>query len=91
MTLRSKLLASPAPLAVVLVLLGIASVKTLRSLGESPEIILKHNYRSVLAAERMIDALDRLQEVALRDSAGRAPAASAAELRTRFEDEEGRP
>ena len=36
MTLRQKLLVSPAPLAVVLVLLGVASVKTLRSLGESP-------------------------------------------------------
>ena len=60
MTLRSKLLASPAPLAVVLVLLGVASLKTLRSLGESPALILKDNYRSVLAAERMVDAVSRL-------------------------------
>jgi NtrC-family two-component system sensor histidine kinase KinB len=87
-TLRSKLLASPAPLAVVLVLLGIASVKTLRSLGESPELILKDNYRSVLAAERMIDAVGGLQQAALEEATGRAPAGVPAdELRHRFEDE----
>ncbi len=88
MTLRQKLLASPAPLAVVLVLLGVASVKTLRSLGESPELILKDNYRSVLAAERMVDTVSRLQDVALAAAAGRAPAGDpGAELRRRFEDE----
>lgn len=87
MTLRSKLLGSPAPLAVALVLLGIASVKTLRSLGESPELILKDNYRSVLAAERMIDAVSRLQGVALAEAAGRPAEAPVAELRRRFDEE----
>jgi signal transduction histidine kinase len=88
MTLRQKLLASPAPLAVVLVLLGVTSVKTLRSLGESPELILKDNYRSVLAAERMIDAVSRLQDVALAEAAGRARAGDpGGELRRRFEEE----
>jgi signal transduction histidine kinase len=88
MTLRHKLLASPAPLAVVLVLLGVASVKTLRSLGESPELILKDNYRSVLAAERMIDTVSRLEDVVLAEAAGRTPAGDpAAELRRRFEEE----
>lgn len=88
MTLRQKLLASPAPLAVVLVLLGIASVKTLRSLGESPELILRNNYRSVLAAERMIDTVSRLEDVVLAEAAGRAPSAEKADqLRRRFEDE----
>jgi signal transduction histidine kinase len=86
-TLRTKLLASPAPLAVVLVLLGVASVKTLRSLGGSPELILKDNYRSVLATERMIDVVGRLQEVALDQATGRPPAVSASELRARFEGE----
>jgi len=87
-TLRSKLLASHAPLAVVLILLGYASVKTLRSLGESPELILKDNYRSVLAAERMIDAVSRLQQAALADAAARQPfGSSAEEERRRFEEE----
>ena len=87
MTLRTKLLASPAPLAVVLVLLGVASVKTLRSLGESPELILKDNYRSVLATERMIDVVGRLQQVALEQAAGRPPPVPAAELRKQFDQE----
>jgi len=86
-TLRTKLLASPAPLAVVLVLLGVASVKTLRSLGESPELILKDNYRSVLATERMIDVVGRLQQVALEQAAGRPPPVPAAELRKQFDQE----
>jgi two-component system, NtrC family, sensor histidine kinase KinB len=87
-TLRTKLLASPAPLAIVLVLLGVASVKTLRSLGESPELILRNNYRSVLASERMIDALSGLQEAALGEAIGRQPArVSFGELRDRFEAE----
>jgi len=87
-TLRSKLLASHAPLAVVLILLGYASVKTLRSLGESPELILKDNYRSVLAAERMIDAVSRLQQAALAAAAAREPfGSSAEEERRRFEEE----
>jgi signal transduction histidine kinase len=86
-TLRTKLLASPAPLAVVLVLLGVASVNTLRSLGGSPELILKDNYRSVLAAERMIDGVGRLQEAALEQAAGRTPRLSAEALRRDFEAE----
>jgi NtrC-family two-component system sensor histidine kinase KinB len=87
-TLRQKLLASPAPLALVLALLGVTSVKTLRSLGESPELILKDNYRSVLAAERMLDAVSRLEDVALAAAAGRASVGpSAAVLRGRFEEE----
>jgi len=88
MTLRSKLLATPAPLAVVLILLGFASVKTLRSLGESPELILKDNYRSVLASERMLDAVSSLQAEALAGAAAREPSgAPAAEQRRRFEEE----
>ncbi|HET6438279.1 MAG TPA: ATP-binding protein [Anaeromyxobacter sp.] len=87
MTLRSKLLASPAPLAVVLVLLGVTSVKTLRSLGQSPELILKDNYRSVLAAERMIDAVSGLQEIALAAAASRERETSADALRRVFEAE----
>ena len=88
MTLRTKLLASPAPLAIVLVLLGVASVKTLRSLGESPELILRNNYRSVLASERMLDALSGLQEVALGAAIGRSTAeVSFSEIRGRFEEE----
>jgi len=87
-TLRSKLLASPAPLALVLVLLGVASVKTLRSLGESPTLILKDNDLSVRAAERMTEALGELQDAAVRRATGRAPREEEeAAARRRFEEE----
>ncbi len=71
MTLRAKLLAAQAPLALVLVIFGFAAAKTLTALGSSPELILKDNYRSVLAAERMLEALERLQEAALSRATGR--------------------
>jgi signal transduction histidine kinase len=86
MTLRSKLLMSPAPFAVALLLLGIASVKTLRALGESPEVILKDNYRSVLSLERMLEALNGIQERALAE-ATLPPAAPGPDLRGRFEQD----
>ena len=50
-TLRAKLLLAQAPLAVALVLVGVVSGETHRARwGASPELILKDNYRSVLAA-----------------------------------------
>ncbi len=71
MTLRTKLLAAQAPLALVLVVFGFASTKTLTVLGGSPELILKDNYRSVLAAERMLESLERLQTLALARATNR--------------------
>ena len=59
MTLRSKLLLAQAPLALVLALLGFVALRTLDSLGRSSQLILKDNYRSVLAAQRMKDALEQ--------------------------------
>ncbi len=71
MTLRAKLLAAQAPLAVALIVFGYAATSTLTALGSGPELILRDNYRSVVAAERMMEALDRLQADALAASAGR--------------------
>src|SRR6266542_3271116 len=88
MTLRAKLLAAQAPLVLVLVVFGYATAKTLTTLGNSPELILKDNYRSVLAAERMLDALERLQDVALARATGRpADDRAAARLAEGFEGE----
>jgi PAS domain S-box-containing protein len=61
-TFRTKVLLVQAPLGIALVLLSILAVRTTSSLGTSAEAILKQNYRSVLAAQRMrtdIEALDR--------------------------------
>ena len=60
MSLRGKLLWALAPLALVLIALGTISVRGMTSLGEGAELILKDNYRSVLAAQRMKDALERI-------------------------------
>jgi signal transduction histidine kinase/HAMP domain-containing protein len=84
-TLRAKLLGAQVPLALVLVLFGWASTRTLTSLGESPQLILKDNYRSVLAAERMMEALERLQASALAGATGRP--ADEGDARARFEAE----
>lgn len=62
MNLRTKLLLALAPLGVVLVLVCILSVMTLASLGSHSQSILKDNYRSVLAAQRMKDAIERLED-----------------------------
>jgi signal transduction histidine kinase len=70
-TLRSKLLLAQAPLAIVLLLLGIASVGTVATLGQSSQRILKDNYRSVLAAQRMKESLERLDSAAVFRVAGR--------------------
>src|SRR6185503_14242390 len=71
MTLRGKLLLALAPLALALALLGGVSLWTVARLGLRSQVILKDNYRSVLAAERMKEALERLDSAALFRLAGR--------------------
>ena len=62
MTLRTKLLLAQAPLVLALALMCILSVATLSSLGAHSQTILKDNYRSVLATQRMKDAIERLED-----------------------------
>ncbi len=88
MTLRSKLLLAQAPFAAALVLLGLVSAQSVARLGRNAELILKDNYRSVLAAERMKAAAQALDRAALAQALARgADAAAAAEARRRFESE----
>jgi signal transduction histidine kinase len=88
MTLRAKLLAAQAPLAVALLVFAVAATTTLSRLGSSPALILKDNYRSVLAAERMMESLEQLQASALATATGRpADHGAASEARARFEAE----
>jgi len=87
MTLRSKLLLAQAPLALVLAVFGVVSVITIRALGQSPELILKDNYRSVVAMERMVRSLDRLQELALDQATSRPGFGGGAPDRRLFETE----
>lgn len=65
MTLRSKLLLAQAPLLLALVLVSVAGSYIITSLGRASHRILKDNYRSVLAMQRMKDALRRMDEGAV--------------------------
>ncbi|HEX4406697.1 MAG TPA: ATP-binding protein [Polyangia bacterium] len=89
MTVRAKLLLAQAPLALALVLLGLFSGAVTTRLGQQSRLILADNYRSVLAAERMKEALDRLNSSALARLAGHpdATADETASNRRKFEDE----
>jgi len=64
-TLRSKLLLAQAPLVLALLLVSAAGSSITSSLGRASHRILKDNYRSVLAMQRMKDALRRMDEGAL--------------------------
>ncbi|HEY2904134.1 MAG TPA: ATP-binding protein [Polyangia bacterium] len=91
MTMRAKLLFAQAPLAVVLALLGVVSGSVTRSMGGQSRMVLADNYRSVLAAERMKESLERVNTAALVLLAGHAvdPQAEVAAHIERFERELG--
>ena len=65
MSLRLKLLLAQAPIAAALLLIAIVAVRTTDALGRSAGAILAENYRSVLAAQRMQDAIEDLDRAAL--------------------------
>ena len=62
MTFRAKLLLAQTPLAIVLALVCVLSVVMISTLSSHSQIILKDNYRSVLAAQRMKEAAERLDD-----------------------------
>ncbi len=89
MTLRTRLLLAQGPLALALALVGVMAVATLADLAKSGPRILADNYRSVLAAQRMKEAIERIDSAALflvigEDALGLR---QAAENRPRFESE----
>ncbi|HZX43183.1 MAG TPA: histidine kinase dimerization/phospho-acceptor domain-containing protein, partial [Myxococcaceae bacterium] len=65
MTLRTRLLIAQAPLALALAAVAVLSVVTSNALGRAGERILSDNYRSVLAAQRMKESIERLDSGAL--------------------------
>lgn len=78
MTLRTKLVLAQGPLAVALAIVGALSAVITDRLGDEATEILADNYRSVLAAQRMKEALERLDSLSLFIMAGRATQAQAA-------------
>ncbi len=71
MSLKAKLLAAQLPLVLGLLLLGGTAVRIIGRLGLSSQHILRDNYRSILAAERMKEALERIDSAAIFRAAGR--------------------
>ncbi|HZL18507.1 MAG TPA: ATP-binding protein [Polyangia bacterium] len=70
MTLRAKILLAQTPLAGALVLIATLSGLTSTALGRNVASILQDNYRSVLAAERMKESLERIDSAAMFVVAG---------------------
>jgi two-component system, NtrC family, sensor histidine kinase KinB len=60
MTLRTKLTLGFLPLLAILIGLGLWAIVMLSGLGGSIDVILRENYRSVLAVEQMKEALERM-------------------------------
>src|SRR3954447_20690399 len=59
-TLRTKLLIGVTPLLALMVGLGLWAITLFSRLGNNIEIILRENYRSVLAAQGMKESLERM-------------------------------
>ena len=89
MSLRLKLLLALLPLGLALVVVGVSAVWSLAALGTESQLILHQNYRSVLAAQRMQEAIERLDRAG--DAAGHRPRRCrplrSANLTKRFEAE----
>jgi NtrC-family two-component system sensor histidine kinase KinB len=74
MSFRAKLLLALTPLALALLVVGIVSSAVTTAIGRQSGLILADNYRSVLAAQRMKEALERVDSGALYALAGRPEA-----------------
>jgi signal transduction histidine kinase len=70
-TLKTKLVLAQAPLALALAAIGVLAGVVTSRLGQEAKSILADNYRSVLAAQRMQEALERIDRAALFRIVGR--------------------
>jgi signal transduction histidine kinase len=70
MKLYKKILLAESPLVFALAVVCIVSVIVISSLGSHSQLILKDNYRSVLAAQRMKEAIERMDSGSLFIVAG---------------------
>jgi signal transduction histidine kinase len=59
-TLRQKIFAVFALLLAIAAIIGTQSIRSYNQLGKSIDVILKENYRSVIACQKMMDALERI-------------------------------
>jgi signal transduction histidine kinase/HAMP domain-containing protein len=71
MRLRTRLLLALLPLGLVMALLGGAAIRLTTEMGDLSDRILRDNYRSVLAAQRMKEAIERIDSAATFRALGR--------------------
>ncbi|HMF38740.1 MAG TPA: ATP-binding protein [Isosphaeraceae bacterium] len=71
-TLRMKLMLGFLPLLAILIGLGLWAIVMFHGLGGNIDVILRENYRSVLAVERMKEALERMDSGLMFAFSGRA-------------------
>jgi two-component system, NtrC family, sensor histidine kinase KinB len=86
--LRTKLSLGFVLLLAILIAVGVQSISLLDELGGSIDVILRENYKSVIASERMKEALERMDSGALFSLAGepRQGRAIAEQNRPRFDE-----
>ena len=87
MKLRTKLLLALAPLVVALASVGVMAALVTTRLADQSRLILADNYRSVLAAQRMKEALERIDSGVLFVLAGHDQAEAITGHRRTFESE----
>lgn len=89
MRLSTRLLFALVPLMAALILLGWLAIGAVNKLGNHSRAILADNFRSVLACQRMLEALERMDSAILFRVAGRPEKANAqfSQYRTSFERE----
>jgi NtrC-family two-component system sensor histidine kinase KinB len=76
-SVRTKLLLAQAPLLLALVAIAVVGSFTASELGRGAQTILRENYRSVVEMQRIVDALDRLDRLALSQGSPEAPSEAA--------------
>jgi NtrC-family two-component system sensor histidine kinase KinB len=64
-TPRSRLLLGIVPLLAIMVGMGLWAVIMFHRLGSNIDVILRENYRSVLAAQNMKESLERMDSAVL--------------------------
>jgi len=65
LSLRQKISFGFGGLLVIIVVIGIHSITQINELGQSIDVILRENYRSVIACQEMKEALERMDSGAL--------------------------
>ena len=65
MNLRQKLALGFVGLLMIITVIGVHNITRITALGESIEVILRENYRSVVACQQMKEALDRMDSGAV--------------------------